>query len=258
MNQKMIWLMTVVVALLIVIGAVMVARQRAETPAIAPVAEKPSAVVAPVSQARPFVTADKPPLSLPAPAPIASTTPVAAPTDFAAVETLDEIRVDLSRLAGTLKMSSADIPAASGNDLPRYPLELTCYRKNSSPAVSWQGAPEGTAVYVLVLERRARGEKALWSWIMLDVPATSVGLPRKLQAETLTPAEGIMARNFYDNAAYAGPCDPKGTYLFVLRLFALDKALGLSASATTEEIVAAMQGHILDAAEIRAQHYLQK
>lgn len=257
MNQKTIWFVTAVVALLIVVGAVMVAKQRA----IAPVAGPLPVVAVPDPQSpqvNSLLSTDKPPVAMPAPAAIVSKTPVPPPLAAAQTAVLDEIRVDLSRLAGTLKMSSPDIPAADGSELPRFPLDLTCYRKNSSPAVSWQGAPSETEAYVLVLERRAPGEKALWSWIVLDVPVSATGLPRKIGADTLAPGQGILAQNIYGNIAYTGPCEPKGLYLYVLRLFALDQPLGLPATATAEEIVAAMQGHVLDAAEIRAHHYLQK
>lgn len=254
MNQKTIWMLTVVLALVMVAGAVMFARRQPSISLMTP----PVAVLVPEATQPSLV--NETPVAMPAPVPVASVTPVPAPVATSAPEAviLDEISVDLSRVAGTLKMSSPDIPASHSNELPRYPLDLTCYRKNASPALSWQGAPEGTAAYILVLERRAVNEKALWSWIMLDVPAGSRGMRGNVSVENLSSGQGILARNAYDNAAYAGPCDPKGTYLYVLRLFALDKALGLPATATTVDIVAAMDGHVIDAAEIRAQHYLQK
>ncbi|QQG35145.1 MAG: YbhB/YbcL family Raf kinase inhibitor-like protein [Micavibrio aeruginosavorus] len=250
MNQKTIWALTLGLAVMMVAGAVILAQKRVAPPqTVAPVAA--------VSKPAPAVEASAVVL---APAPAASVTAAAAlgAADAPGGVLIDEIKVDLSRVAGTLKMISPDIPASQNDELPRYPLELTCYRNNASPSLSWQGAPEGTAAFVLVLERRAATEKALWSWIMLDVPGGARGMRGNISAESLGLEQGILARNAFDNAAYAGPCEPKGSYLYVLRLFALDQALGLPGTATTTEIVAAMEGHIVDAAEIRAQHYLQK
>lgn len=242
MNQRTLWIVTGLVAVLMLAGAIFVARQRSEAPA-------PVVAQSPAQQDTVIAT--------PA-APQESVTPKpAAATEAERPVVYDEVKVDILKIAGRLKMASPDIPATGDGSAPRYPIDMTCYRRNASPALNWRDAPSATKSYVLVLERRAPNEKASWSWIMFNIPAGSSGLPAKISAETLTAAQGVFGANQYGHQAYTGPCDPKGTFPYVLRLFALDTMLDLQPGAQLHELLPAINGHVIDAAEIRALHYLQ-
>ncbi len=244
MNQKMIWAVTAGVAVLMLAVAAIYARQRAvEAPAV--------------------VTTQTPAPETIAIAPVGlqpSITPKTAPLTEQATEpaplTYDEVQVDLSRIAGKLQMSSPGITATSTGELPRYPLEMTCYRRNASPALNWHNAPPSTKSYVLVLERRALGEKASWTWIVYNIPATTSALASNLNKDTIG-ANGMFGTNKYDKQAYIGPCEPKGIYPYVLRLFALDTMLDVKAGAGMSDLLPLINTHIKDAAEIHTNHYLQ-
>ena len=243
MNQKTLWMITAVMALTLLAGAIFVARQRAVVPVVA----QPSSI--PVEETTFLAPVENAVSETPQAAPIEPTPQV--PIVY------DEVTVDLSKIAGKLKMSSPDIPAAAAGELPRYPLTLTCYRKNASPVLHWRNAPAATKSFVLVLERRARGEKASWPWIMFNIPASSTDMAGKATVETLTSAQGVFGTNPYGHQAYTGPCEPKGVFPYVLRLFALDIELPLQAGASLPDILPAMNGHVIDAAEIKADHYLR-
>lgn len=239
MNQKILWGVTVVVALLMIGGAVLFVRQGVQqSPSI--IHDEEVVAVAPTLQ--PVVPA--PSVTPVAPAPKATESTIPA---------LDEVVVDLSGIAGTLKVTSPDIPAIPNQEIPRYPLDLTCYRKSRAPGLVWQGAPATAKSYVVALERRAPGEKAGWTWVLYNIPADKSSVP-----SGVNPAsnyEAAWAVNMYGNAVYTGPCEPKGVFLYVLRLFALDQVLEVPAGAGWGDIVPLMNGHIVDAAEIRAHHY---
>lgn len=243
MNQKILWGVTAVAALLMIGGAVLFVRQgvqqspsiikEGEVLAVAP-APQP---VAPVPVAAPSVT------------PVAPTPKTVESQGIA----LDEVAVDISRIAGTLKVTSPDIPAIPHQEIPRYPLDLTCYRKSRAPGLVWQGAPATTKSYIVALERRVPGEKAGWTWVLYNIPADKSSVP-----SGVNPAsnyEAVWAVNMYGNPVYTGPCEPKGVFLYVLRLFALDQVLDVPAGASWTDIVPLMKDHVVDAAEIRAQHY---
>ncbi len=241
MNQKTLWIITGVVAVLMLAGAVFVARQRAAVPV--------AAISAPVEQQ----------VALKPVEPAPSVTPQVAPApEPSRLVIYDEVKVDISKIAGKLRMSSPHIPATNDGSLPRYPLDLTCYRSNISPALSWRSAPPATKSYVLVLERRAPNEKASWPWILFNIPASSSGIPGKISEDTLAAGQGLFGMNPYGHKAYTGPCEPKGVFPYVLRLFALDIELPLQAGAELPQVLPAMNGHVIDAAEIRAEHYLQR
>lgn len=243
MNQRTLWIVTALAVVLMLAGAVFLARRHAGAPVPA-VVEQPAAI-----------QQETPPVSA---APQESVTPQAMPEPAPARPVIyDEVKVDLSKIVGRLKMSSPDIPATGDDSAPRYPLDLTCYRRNASPAINWHGAPAATKSYVLVLERRAPDEKASWSWIMFNIPAASSALPGKIGAESWPAAQGSFGANQYGHQAYTGPCEPKGIFPYALRLFALDTVLPLQPGARLNDILPAMNGHVIDAAEIRVRHYLQ-
>ena len=54
--------------------------------------------------------------------------------------------------------------------------------------------------------------------------------------------------------AYVGPCEPRGVIPYVVRLYALDVKPDLKADADRNALFAAMNGHILDVAEIAFVH----
>jgi Raf kinase inhibitor-like YbhB/YbcL family protein len=243
MNQKIIWGVTLGAVLLMLAGAFIYAQKG--TPAAQPAAPTKQAPAA-------VITA--------APAPVdsqPSTTPPAQPAaSSAAAPVYDEVKIDLSRIAGTLQMSSPQITATATGELPRYPIELTCYRRNASPGINWGKAPAATKSYVLALERRAPDEKASWPWIIYNIPAGTQTLAANITSETIG-ANGVFGTNPYGHQAYTGPCEPKGTYPYILRLLALDRMLDVKAGATMQELLPLINGHVIDAAEIRAQHYRQ-
>ena len=48
--------------------------------------------------------------------------------------------------------------------------------KNQSPPLRWQGAPEGTKSFVLVLEDHDAPVGTVTHWVVYDIPADSDGL----------------------------------------------------------------------------------
>jgi len=120
------------------------------------------------------------------------------------------LAVALAGIAGpalaAMTLTSPDIrpggPIAAAQIYPR------CGGGNVSPALSWSGAPAATRSLVLTMID-GDVKPAGWShWIVVDLPPKSTGLPRGVK--TLPGAAAAVAGNFGE-AAYAGPCPPKGS-----------------------------------------------
>ncbi len=116
----------------------------------------------------------------------------------------------LTLLTGTateaLSLTSTDIQP--GTVIPAAHIYPRCGGENISPALSWSAAPGGTMSFVLtMIDVDVR--PAQWShWIVVNLPATTSSLPRG--ATSLPGHAKAIVSNFGD-AAYAGPCPPKGT-----------------------------------------------
>ena len=110
--------------------------------------------------------------------------------------------------ASAMTLQSADLRAGSTIAPPfRYPR---CGGQNTSPDLSWHGAPAGTKTYVLTMidiDVKPSG----WShWILIDLPADTTALNRG--TNRLPSGAKAILSNFGD-LAYAGPCPPHGTGL---------------------------------------------
>ena len=61
------------------------------------------------------------------------------------------------------------------------------------------------------------------------------------------PREG---RNGFGTLGYAGPCPPRGRHRYIFRLHALDTELDLEPGAHRDELDRALEGHVLETAEL--------
>jgi hypothetical protein len=89
--------------------------------------------------------------------------------------------------------------------------------------------------------------------IAADVRALPEGIPKDPQLTK--PIGARQGKNSWDSGAtigYRGPMPPPGhgTHHYHFKLYALDKRLELASSATKEQLLAAMKGHVLGEAEL--------
>jgi Raf kinase inhibitor-like YbhB/YbcL family protein len=119
------------------------------------------------------------------------------------------ISLILAMLTGTVSamtLTSTDI--RSGAVIPAAHIYPRCGGENISPNLSWSGAPSSTKSFVLtMIDIDVKPDE--WShWVVVDLPAALSTLPRGTQF--LPGGAKAVISNFGD-AAYAGPCPPKGT-----------------------------------------------
>jgi Raf kinase inhibitor-like YbhB/YbcL family protein len=130
------------------------------------------------------------------------------------------------------------------------PAEYTCDGANTSPALSWQGAPAGAKSLALIVEDPDAPRGLVTHWVVYNIPATTQGLSTALP-------EGIsQGKNTMDKNAYSGPCPPKGKgpHRYFFRLYALDGLLNLPADADGAALKDAMKGHTLATAELMGRY----
>jgi Raf kinase inhibitor-like YbhB/YbcL family protein len=129
----------------------------------------------------------------------------------------------------------------------------TCDGNGVSPALSWQGAPEGTRELALVLEDPDAPGGTYTHWLVYALPsgATSVpeAVPRDGAVEGPTPLR--QGTNDFGEVGYGGPCPPGGeTHRYVFRLLALDSERGLEQTADRATFDETVEGHVLAEARL--------
>ena len=119
------------------------------------------------------------------------------------------------------------------------PSRFSCDGSDVSPALAWQGVPQGTAAFALVVDDPdARG---FVHWVVFDIPGSTASLPEGVRA-TDTPPQGA---NDFGRVGWGGPCPPSGTHHYRFTLWALSARLGLSGTPTAAQVRASVSGRIL-------------
>lgn len=129
----------------------------------------------------------------------------------------------------------------------------------SSPPLSWMGAPTTTQSFALIVDdpdvpKQLRPDGVFDHWVLFNIPATTTQIAASSTA-------GIAGANGAGKNAYAAPCPPPqyepSEHRYFFRLYALDSMLDLKAGATKAQVLKAMQGHILEQAELMGRYKRQ-
>lgn len=123
--------------------------------------------------------------------------------------------------------------------------------KPVSPELDWSHVPAGTVTFVLLMHDPdvAMGKKTddVTHWMAFNIPGSATKLAGGQSAEPKLPDGTIQIVNTGRKVGFMGPgAGAAGPYHhYTFELFALDTKLDLGPEATRDQVVAAMQGHIL-------------
>ena len=83
-------------------------------------------------------------------------------------------------------------------------------------------------------------------WLVWNIPGTATKLAENVPQEPQLADGTRQAKNVTNPVGYMGPCAPAGKpHHYVLELYALDKALDVTPDASRDDVVKALDGHIL-------------
>jgi Raf kinase inhibitor-like YbhB/YbcL family protein len=146
----------------------------------------------------------------------------------------------------TIELSS---PAFKDGEL--IPKRYTADGANDSPPLKWLEPPPGTHSFALICEDPDAPRRTFIHWVLFNLPAESRELGERVPGAETLPNGTTEGMNDFGRLGYGGPSPPAGKpHHYHFLLFALDRPLELSPGATKEELLAAMQGHILDQGEL--------
>ena len=135
------------------------------------------------------------------------------------------------------------------------PLAHAADGDNASPKLEWKGPENAKSTVVIVDDPDAQQPKPFVHWIVYDIPAKVTSLREGLPTEPILqdPKAVKQGTNSTGATGYFGPKppveDPAHHYHF--QIFALDiDTLGLDPGATRDEVLAAMEGHVVGTGEV--------
>lgn len=133
----------------------------------------------------------------------------------------------------------------------RIPRRFTKEGENVSPALSWQGAPAHTATFAMLLEDPDAPRGGFTHWVCFNIPAEMHGLPPGIPKRGTGGQGTIQGKNDFGELGYDGAHPPPGSpHHYHFALYALDSRLPLGEGASKQEVLRAMQGPVLEQAEL--------
>ncbi len=147
-----------------------------------------------------------------------------------------------------------DLKSAAFNGGGMMPAKYTCDGMDVSPPLTWDNAPVGTKSFALICDDPDAPVGTWVHWVCYDIPAGTKSLPENVaKTETLTTG-GRQGVNDFRKAGYGGPCPPGGVHRYFFKLYALDTLLNLTSGTTKQELLKAMEGHILGEAQLMGKY----
>jgi len=134
---------------------------------------------------------------------------------------------------------------AEGGVIPRL---HTCEGADLSPALEWNGEPDGARSFALIVDD-PDAPGGVWNhWLLWDLPRSTHALAQGFKSGQA----GESGTNDFGRLGYGGPCPPKGhgPHRYFFKLYALDVAsLGLHRGAKRTELDRALAGHVIGEAQ---------
>jgi Raf kinase inhibitor-like YbhB/YbcL family protein len=143
------------------------------------------------------------------------------------------------------------LTSSAFSDKGSIPAKFTCDGNDLSPPLAWDGVPDGTKSFALIVDDPdapdPKAPKRVWvHWVLYNITAET----RQIAEASAPPAGTRDGKNDWGRTGYGGPCPPIGRHRYFFKLYALNAILPDLATPTKTELEKAMQGRVLEKVEI--------
>lgn len=140
------------------------------------------------------------------------------------------------------------------NNGETIPIAYTCEGEDKAPPLHIEGMPAGTKSLALIVEDPdapdPKHPQRTWChWVLYNIPSGTRDLPEGASRDVL-PAGCREGVNDWGRLGYGGPCPPIGAHRYIYRLFALDVVLPDLGKVDRKQLLAAMEGHIINESQL--------
>lgn len=126
------------------------------------------------------------------------------------------------------------------------PSGFCCEGANISPNLEWESVTSDAKSLALICED-PDAPGGIWThWVIFNIPPEVTCLSEFVMPREELEDGSLQGANSWGTIGYKGPCPPSGTHRYYFKIYALDVKLSLPAGITREELLEAMEGHILD------------
>jgi Raf kinase inhibitor-like YbhB/YbcL family protein len=125
-----------------------------------------------------------------------------------------------------MTLTSPDFAEGSALPLAQVFNAMGCTGANTSPALAWSGAPEGTKSFLLTaFDPDAPTGSGWWHWTVANIPADVTGLAAGASPAGL-PKGAVEGRTDFGAPGFGGACPPEGAaaHHYVFTIYAMPEA----------------------------------
>lgn len=148
------------------------------------------------------------------------------------------------RVADSVARMQVTSPAFE--NLGAIPDEHTGRGEDSSPQLELTGLTEDAGSIAIIMDDLDVPWRANYThWVIWDVPPAAT-IPAGISAGAAPPeVEGAVQGVGFGRNRYRGPAPPFGTHRYQFHVFVLDSTLKVDASGGKDDLLRAMEGHVL-------------
>ena len=142
-------------------------------------------------------------------------------------------------------MLTISSPEFKNND--SIPSKFTGEGKGISPALEWTGVPANTQSLALIMDDPDAPSGLFIHWVIFNIPSDSKGLPEAVPNKLKLDDGTLQGVNTAGSIGYYGPFPPVGPrHRYQFHIYALDRMINAKAGASREQVLKAMEGHIIE------------
>lgn len=131
-------------------------------------------------------------------------------------------------------------------NMGNIPPEFTCDGENVSPPLAISGVSGRARSLVLIVDDPDAPGGDWVHWTAWNIPVATAEIP----AGGPLPPEASEGMTDFGKSGWGGPCPPSGAHRYFFRLYAVGSELYLDASASKKEILEAIEGMVIEKAEL--------
>ena len=147
-----------------------------------------------------------------------------------------------------------ELTSSAFDESGMIPSKYTCDGADVSPPLKWESLPNGTKSLALICDDPDAPVGTWVHWVYYDIPAQTKDLPENVTRDERPASGGIQGINDFRRIGYGGPCPPGGTHRYFFKLYALDTLLNLSPGATKNQVLKAIENHIIDHVQLMGKY----
>ena len=151
-------------------------------------------------------------------------------------------------------METLEVTSSAFSNGGMIPTKHTCDGKDISPPLAWSKLPAGTKSLTIIADDPDAPSRTWVHWVIYNIPPTLQSVPEAVPQKDTVLGGAKQGITDFRTIGYGGPCPPGGTHRYFFRVYALDKEVTLPPGSKKDDVLKAMEGHILAQGELMGKY----